>query len=81
MKKADVNTTIIESYLQMLDNLSPEIKLDLISKLSKSVKADMKAKKTAFKKAFGGFISEKSAEELITEIRNSRSFNRQIESF
>jgi len=65
----------------MLDNLSPDLKLDLISKLTQSVKADMKAEKSAFKKAFGGFVSKKSADQIIEEIRSSRTFNRQIESF
>lgn len=81
MKTPDINTNLINGYLQLLDNLSPDLKLDLISKLTKSVKTDMKAKKTAFKKAFGGFVSKKSADEIIEEIRSSRNFNRQIESF
>lgn len=81
MKTPDINASIINGYLQMLDNLSPDLKLDLISKLTQSVKTDMKAKKSAFKKAFGEFVSKKSAEEIIEEIRSSRTFNRQIESF
>ncbi len=80
MKNTDINTTIIESYLQLLNNLSSDIKLDLIAKLTQSVKSDMKSKKNAFKKAFGGFTSKKSAEEIINEIHSSRNFNRQIES-
>ena len=63
MKTRDINTTIIDCYLQLIDNLSPDIKLDLISKLTQSVKSDMKSKKSAFKKAFGGFVSKKSADE------------------
>jgi hypothetical protein len=30
MKAIDINTTLIEGYLQLLDNLSPNNKLDLI---------------------------------------------------
>ena len=81
MKSINLNNTLIDGYIQLLDNLSPDVKLDLISKLTQSVKADMKAKKSAFKKSFGGFVSKKSADEIITEIRNSRNFTRQIESF
>ena len=65
----------------MLDNLSPSDKLDLISKLTDSVKSDIKNKKSSFKKAFGAFESEKSADEIINEIRRSRTFTRQIEEF
>ncbi len=81
MKAADINTTLIDGYLRLLDNLSTVNKLDLISKLTTSVKADRKNKKKLFKESFGAFESVKSADEIIKEIRDSRTFNRQIESF
>jgi hypothetical protein len=81
MKTAENNTTIVDGYIGLLDNLSPNNKLDLISKLTVSVKTDLAKKKSTFKKAFGAFDSKKSAEEIIAEIRGSRVFNRQIESF
>jgi hypothetical protein len=85
-KKKEMNTTtfnskIVDGYFGLLDNLSPTNKLDLIAKLTASVKSDLKPKKSSFKKAFGAFESSKSAEEIINEIRESRVFNRQIESF
>ena len=42
MKTADINTTLIDGYIRLLDNLSPGNKLDLISKLTISVKSDTK---------------------------------------
>ncbi len=81
MKAIDVNTTLIEGYLRLLDNLSPNNKLDLISKLTLSVKTDTSARKKHFFKAFGTWESKKSADEIINEIRNSRTFNRQTEEF
>ena len=81
MEKANINTILIDGYLQMLDNLSPSNKLDLISKLTASVKSDITNKKSTFKEAFGAFESEKSADEIISEIRNNRTFTRQIEAF
>ncbi len=81
MKAPDVNTTIVDGYVGLLDNLSTNNKLDLISKLTTSVKTDLTNKKSSFKKAFGAFESKKSAEEIIEEIRNSRVSSRQIESF
>lgn len=74
-------TTIVNGYIGLLDNLSPNDKLDLISKLTASVKADLADKKSSFKRAFGAFDSKKTAEEIIDEIRSSRVSNRQIESF
>ena len=81
MRIAEMNTTIVDGYVGLLDNLSTHNKLDLISKLTASVKTDLTNKKSSFKKAFGAFDSKKSAEEIIQEIRNSRISTRQIESF
>ena len=81
METEDTNTTLIDGYLQMLDNLSASNKLDLISKLTASVKSDITNRTSSFKEAFGAFESEKSADEIINEIRNSRAFTRQIEEF
>jgi len=81
MKTAEVNNTIVEGYVGLLDNLSASNKLDLISKLTASVKTDLTTKKSSFKKAFGAFDSKKTAEEIIDEIRSSRVTTRQIEAF
>lgn len=81
MKAIDINTTLIEGYLRLLDNLSPSNKLDLISKLTVSVKTDITDRKKHFYKAFGAWESKQSADEIINDIRNSRTFNRQIEQF
>lgn len=81
MKTVEINTSIVDGYAELLDNLSPDSKLDLISKLTNSIKADLTAKRTSFKKAFGAFESKKTADEIIKEIRDSRVSNRQIESF
>ena len=79
MKAIDINTTLIEGYLRLLENLSANNKLDLISKLSLSVKTDSTDKKKSFYKAFGAWESKQSADQIISDIRNSRTFNRQIE--
>jgi hypothetical protein len=81
MKIAEINTTIEDGYVGLLDNLSTNNKLDLISKLTASVKTDLTHKKSSIKKAFGAFDSKKTAEEIIDEIRNSRVSTRKIESF
>jgi hypothetical protein len=81
MRIAEINTTIVDGYVGLLDNLSTNNKLDLISRLTASVKTDLTNKKSSFKKAFGAFDSKKSAEEIIEEIRNSRISVRQIETF
>ena len=76
-----MNSTIVDGYIGLLDNLSTNNKLDLISKLTASVKTDLTNKKSSFKKSFGAFDSKKSAEDINEEIRKSRVSTRQIESF
>lgn len=75
----DTNQTLIEGYLRLLENLNPDSKLDIISKLTGSIKADITKRKKTFYEAYGAWESEKSPDEIIAEIRNSRIFNRQIE--
>lgn len=81
MGTTKINTTIVDGYVGLLDNLSASNKLDLITKLTASVKTDLKNKKSTFKKAFGAFESKKSAEKIIEEIRGSRVSTRKVESF
>jgi hypothetical protein len=79
MRTADLHTKIINSYLGLLKNLSPSSKLDLISKLTQSVKSDIKSQRNNLKMAFGAWDQEENADELVDAIRNSRLFNRKIE--
>ena len=79
--RTEINDIIVDGYVGLLDNLSTNNKLDLISKLSASVKSDLTDKKSSFKKAFGAFDSKKSAEEILQEIRSNIVSTRQIETF
>jgi hypothetical protein len=79
MEAVDFNTKLIDGYMGLLRNLSPDGKLDLISKLSESLKSVSKEKAPPLKELFGSYRSEESAEELIKEIKQSRLFNREIE--
>jgi hypothetical protein len=81
MKTANLENSIIDGYIRLLDNLSPVSKLDLISKLTQSVKSDFVARKKSFLKAFGGWDNSDSAEDLIANIRESRTFYRKTEKF
>lgn len=79
MKAIDINKQLVNSYLELLKNLSPGNKLDLIAKLTKSVQADIKVKKKGFEQAFGAWEGNEDPEDLINTIRESRTFNRNIE--
>lgn len=81
MNTADINTKLIDSYIYLLKNMSAKNKLDLISKLTNTVKTDLEQEKTDFYKAFGGWGKNESAEDLIETVKGSRTFNRKIEEF
>lgn len=67
---------IVETYSGLLEGLSPESKSEIIESLSKSVKSGKKNKESDFYKSFGAFATEKSAEEIIAEIKSSRKFRK-----
>lgn len=81
MKAADLKFNLVESYLGLLNNLSPANKLELISRLSDSLKGSEKSADKSLRELFGAFISKKSADEIISDIRASRNFNRNTEGF
>ena len=72
---------IVETYSGLLEGLSSESKTELIEILSKSVKPGKKNQENNFYKSFGAFASEKSAEEIIAEIKSSRKFKRKEITF
>lgn len=80
MKVSEVNIGLIEGYYELLKNLSPDSKLELIAKLSDSMKSGQKRNNDSLKSLYGAFISEKSAEEIIKEIKDSRNFSSKRES-
>jgi hypothetical protein len=65
---------IVEAYSQLFEGLSDLNKLELIERLSKSLKTENTKKEKAFYKSFGAFSSEKPAEEIISELKSSRNF-------
>ena len=81
MNTADINTKLIDSYISLLKNMSSQNKLDLISKLTKTVKRDDEMAENDFYQAFGGWDENDSAEELIDSIEEARTFNRTIDEF
>ena len=65
---------IVKTYSKLFEGLSVMSKIELIEYLSKSLKADKHNTEDDFYNSFGKFSSEKSAEEIIAEIKSSRKF-------
>lgn len=73
------NKHIVETYSGLFEGLSSSNKIELIESLSKSLHVEKRENEEAFYSSFGAFSSEKSAEEIIAEIRSSRTFrNKEI---
>jgi len=79
--KTNSNTILIDNYFGLLNGLSKENKLRLIAKLSNSVADEVIKNDNVVDKYFGAFKSDKSAEDIIAEIKESRYFNRSLETF
>jgi len=65
---------IVETYSGIFDSLSAITKLELLEKLTKSIQKNTKSKEKEFFKSFGAFSSDKSPEEILKEIKESRVF-------
>ena len=80
--KSNANKIMVDDYYGLLRNLSKETKIKLIAKLSNSIIEDNTSEnENVVDNFFGAFKSNKNAEEIIKEIRESRTFNRTIEVF
>ena len=65
---------IIENYLGLFESLNAMSKLELIEKLTKSLKTETKSKEINFYKSFGAFSTEKTSDEIIEDIKSSVKF-------
>lgn len=81
MKATDLNINLIKTQFELLKNLSADNKLELIAKLSNSMKTTKRAKDDSLKSLYGAFISKQSADEIINDIKQARTFNRKRAEF
>lgn len=63
---------IVETYSDLLAALSAESKTELIENLSRSLQPGKENKESDVYKSFGAFASEKSAEEIVADIKWGR---------
>lgn len=65
---------IVETYSGVFEKLSSVSKLELLERLAKSIRKDTKSKEKEFFKSFGAFASDQPAEQIVRQIKESRSF-------
>ena len=73
------HNNLADYYFGFLKNLNSDSKLDLISKLSQSLKEENSVSEPSLQSLFGAYKSQDSAEDIIDKIRESRVFNRRVE--
>jgi hypothetical protein len=76
MNTGKMDNTLVSSYFTLLKSLSPDNKLELIARLSKSMKTTEKAEEVSLEALYGSYVSEQSADELVKELKEARNFNR-----
>lgn len=81
IKMTFTDKNIIKNYFGLFESLNSISKLELIEKLTKSLKAESKSKESNFFKSFGAFSNEKTSDEIITDIKLSRKFKNKEISF
>jgi hypothetical protein len=71
------NRNIVDAYSALFEGLDVTTKSKIVENLSDSIKrSESNRDGEEFFKAFGAFESEKSAEEIISEIKSSRTFRK-----
>ena len=80
MNLSSQHISLADYYFGFLKDLNPDSKLDLISKLSQSLKKSDETPPVSLQSLFGAYKSEETADEIIEQLRASRVSNRNIET-
>lgn len=70
------NKNIVDTYSKLFEGLDSFTKLELIERLSKSLKKEKNSKDKIFFESFGAFPEDKAAEEIIDVIKDSRKYKK-----
>ncbi len=76
MKTADMNINLVDSYFTLLKNLSPNNKLELIARLSKSMKTTKAKKDTSWEALFGAWELDVPTDDFVEQLKKDRTFTR-----
>ena len=71
---------LVDSYFNLMRNWDNETKKDLIIKLIQSIDS-VEKKNRDFSSCFGAWEDNRTADEIIKELRTDRVNNREIEDF
>jgi len=69
--KMEAKSLIADNYFGMIKNLSPDIKLELISRISDSLREPPSHKDDSWKNLFGAYDSKQTADEIIDDLEKN----------
>ena len=75
MKTADINTSLVDNYYTILKGLSFDNKLELIARLSNSMKTAKKEKDNSWKSLFGALTIDQPVDDFVEDLKKDRRFN------
>jgi len=81
MEIAVDNDVLIENYLGLLNSLSRESKVKVVKSLSSDINNYDISENEWIDRLYGSFISDVSAEMMVSKIRAGRQFNREVAGF
>ncbi|CAN5436453.1 hypothetical protein BH11BAC5_BH11BAC5_09510 [soil metagenome] len=67
---------IVKTYSELCEGLSSISKIELIERLSQSLRGDKKNRELNFYRSFGAFASTKTPKEIIAEMKLNRKFRK-----
>ncbi len=70
-----IETSLIDSYYALLKSLSPNAKLELITKLSQSMKSGTAVEEASWKSLFGALKLELPVDDFIQDLKKDRKFH------
>jgi hypothetical protein len=80
MKSPQFSNHPVDAYFNLLENLSSDEKRELISRLSKSIQQKGEDS-DSLRSLFGAFVMDQSADDMLKEIRASRTFHQNRAGF
>ena len=76
-----IKDEILDKYFKFLYSLDISVKKSLIIRLTNSIETEPDKKSKDFYKLFGAWNDRRTAEDIISDIRNARTINRKIDNF
>ena len=75
MNSADMNTNLVDNYFSLLKNLDTDNKLELIARLSESMKTNKQAKDDSWKALFGALVLDQPVDDFVENLKKDRTFS------